>query len=117
MEQVFVKFGGYDVDNHDDDNDDADADTDDEGNDDEYKEGGIDMDDEYIGSNKGSDCTRLVMPSFTASIHYPWSTCFFPALPSTWPPGYDDHDQMVNVMVVISMLVIVTKGECFQSRI
>ena len=66
------------MDNHDDDNDDADADTDDE-----YKEGGIDMDDEYTGSNKGSDCTRLVMPSFTASIHYPRSTCFFPALPST----------------------------------
>ena len=59
------------MDNHDDDNDDVDADTDDEGNDDEYKEGGIDMGDEYTGSNKGSDCTRLVMPFFTASIHYP----------------------------------------------
>ena len=65
MEQVFVKFSGND------DNDNADADTDDEGNDDEYKEGVIDMDDEYTGSNKGSDCTRLVMPSFTALIQYP----------------------------------------------
>ena len=71
------------MDNHDDDNDDADADNHDEGNDDEYKEGGIDMDDEYTGSYKGSVCTRSVMPSFTASIHYPPSTCFFPALPST----------------------------------
>ena len=44
MEQVFVKFDGNDVDYRDDDNDDADADAD---NDDEYKEGGIDMDDEY----------------------------------------------------------------------
>ena len=44
---MFVKFGGNDVDNHDGANDDADADDDDEGNDDEYKEGGIDMDDEY----------------------------------------------------------------------
>ena len=114
---MFVKFGGNDVDNHDDDIDDAesdaDADNEDEGNDDEYKEGGIDMDDEYTGSYKGSVCIRSVMPSFTASIHYHRSTSFFPALPSTWPPGYDDHDQVVNVMVVISMLVIVTKGECF----
>ena len=47
MEQVFVKFGGNGVDNHDDDDDDADADNDDEGNGDEYKEGGIGMDDEY----------------------------------------------------------------------
>ena len=107
MEQVFVKFSGNDN------NDNADADTDDEGNDDEYKEGVIDMDDEYTGCNKGSDRTTLVMTSFTAWIHYPWSTCFVPALPSTWPPGYDNRDQMVNVMVVINMLVIVTRGECF----
>ena len=45
-EQVFVKFGGNDEDDHDDDNDDADddADNDDDGNDDEHKEGGVDMD-------------------------------------------------------------------------
>ena len=46
IEQVFVKFGGNDEDDHDDDNDDADydADNDDDGNDDEHKEGGVDMD-------------------------------------------------------------------------
>ena len=77
---------------------DDDADNDDDGNDDEHKEGGVDMDMTTNGPVK-----TVFAPDLYSSI-------FLPLPCSSWPPGYDDHDQMVNVMVVISMLVKVTKG-------
>ena len=68
-EQVFVKFGGNaEDDDNDDDADDHDDNGDNGNDDDEHKEGGIDMDDDYPGSNKDSVCTRSVMPSFTATL-------------------------------------------------